>query len=157
MYSCIEGIFLQNNVCAPTETYHPDRLFSGLNYLVKVDEEGKLRWARNNELVDTTAGHWKDSTNGGGIIPQDIPERPSTRHRQSFASSTSSSSSSSSSSDAEAAAMHYTGNQRENRLVQWYKRHFTLRGVSDRLLRKTVKRNTWIYVSVSLLYANRIR
>ncbi|KAF3394056.1 IQ domain-containing protein IQM1 [Penicillium rolfsii] len=34
------------------------------NYLVNVDDAGLLRWAKNNELVDTDNSRYKDSVNG---------------------------------------------------------------------------------------------
>ena len=46
--------------------------------------------------------------------------------------------------------MHYVGIRRQskNPLKRILLRNFTLRGLLEKLLRKTVKRNTWIYVSV---------
>ncbi|KAJ7900256.1 hypothetical protein B0H14DRAFT_3423642 [Mycena olivaceomarginata] len=46
------------------------------------------------------------------------------------------------------AAEHYAGTQQGKYwLTREFRKRFTLRGIVDRLLRKTVKRNTWIYVS----------
>ncbi|KAK7468805.1 hypothetical protein VKT23_003306 [Stygiomarasmius scandens] len=116
-----------------------------LNYLATVDEEGKLRWARNNELIDTSAGHWKDAGNGGGIVPDDLPDRPISHQRDSFETSSSSSSSSSEESNA---AMHYAGPPKgKNRWSRAFHKYFTVKGLLDRMLRKTVRRNTWIYVT----------
>ncbi|KAF9076191.1 hypothetical protein BDP27DRAFT_1210962, partial [Rhodocollybia butyracea] len=122
-----------------------------LNYLVKFDSEGKLRWARSNELVDTTAERWKDSGDGGGIVPEDMPNRPVQR-RGSFESMVSAAShSSSAQSDA---AMHYLGPPKgKSRWSRVFYRYFTVRGVTNRLLRKTVRRNTWIYTTVSAVEA----
>ncbi|KAJ3857854.1 hypothetical protein EV368DRAFT_29319, partial [Lentinula lateritia] len=117
-----------------------------LNYLVKIDDTGKLRWARNNKLVDTTPGHWKDSGNGGGIVPEDMPARPVQR-RGSFEAVISPSSSVHSD-----AVMHYLGPPKGKSKTRWSKafyRYFTVRGVTNRLLRTTLKRNTWLYASVS--------
>lgn len=127
----------------------------GLNYLVTIDSEGRLRWARNGQLVDTTAGRWKDAGEGKGIVPFDDPTPGITAvPRHSFAAAPSSSSSSSSSSlsgQEEDAMMHYVGLQKQSRnpVKRVLQKNFTLRGLLDRLLRKTIKRNTWIYVSVS--------
>ncbi|KAI0788657.1 hypothetical protein C8Q75DRAFT_243476 [Abortiporus biennis] len=118
-----------------------------LNYLVQIDSEGKLRWARNGELVDTTAGRWKDAGGGRGIVPLDHPEPSALQERTSFVEG----SPTSSLSEGEVAdAMHYYSNQHmsKNPLKRLLWRNFTLRGLMDRLLRKTIKRNTWIYVSV---------
>ncbi|KAJ7244710.1 hypothetical protein B0H12DRAFT_231563 [Mycena haematopus] len=77
-----------------------------LNYLVDIDPEGRLRWARNHQLVDTTAGRWKDSENGNGIIPDEVSIRQALVQGSSLEST--------SSRDSEAldtAATHYTGTQ----------------------------------------------
>lgn len=113
---------------------------------MKIDEEGKLRWAKNNEFVDTAAGHWKDAGDGSGIVPQDGSEVEDTpRRRDSFNSV---SPESSITSEQDNAATHYVGsNEGKTRLSRLLRRHFTLNGLLDRLLRKTVRRNTWIYVS----------
>lgn len=108
-----------------------------LNYLVNIDERGKLRWARNNELVDTSAGHWKDGDDGQGIIAEDDPDAAALN------------STSLSDHDEDNAVMHYAGETKGR--YPWtrsFRRYFTLRGIVNNLLRKTVKRNTWIYVSV---------
>ncbi|KAF8587317.1 hypothetical protein K439DRAFT_1252339, partial [Ramaria rubella] len=113
-----------------------------LNYLVKIDEEGKLRWARNNELVDTAAGKWKDLGNGLGVAPTDgaEPLEIQPHHRNSFDDS---------SIDSEQAD-HYLGYAATggNGVPKMLKSRFTTAGLMDRLLRKTVRRNTWIYVAV---------
>lgn len=123
---------------------------AGLNYLVKVDDKGKLRWARNNELVDTTAGRWKDAGGGQGIIPQDVPDRhKGPARRGSFDSMSSGISADSSlSPEQENAATHYTGGTKaKSGLSKLIRKHLTLHGMMDKLLKKTVRRNTWIYVS----------
>ncbi|OCH94775.1 hypothetical protein OBBRIDRAFT_721984, partial [Obba rivulosa] len=126
----------------PKHRYGANRL----NYLVEIDNEGKLRWARNGNLVDTTAGHWKDVGGGGGIVAADSknekPDRTLAAPRQSFSGS--------SHSDAveEEEAMHYvvTG-EPKNPIKRFLWKHFTLHGILDKLLRKTIRKNTWIYVS----------
>lgn len=51
--------------------------------------------------------------------------------------------------DQENAATHYAGGPKgKHSWSRYIRRHFTPRGAMDRLLRKTVKRNTWIYVAV---------
>jgi hypothetical protein len=120
-----------------------------MNYLVKIDEEGKLRWARNNEYVDTSAGQWKDAGGGQGIVPEDVPkDKGIPARRASFDSMPPVTATSSLSPDQENAAAHYAGDTKsQSRLARLIKRHLTIRGWVDRLLRKTVQRNTWIYVS----------
>ncbi|KAJ7786222.1 hypothetical protein B0H16DRAFT_1401368 [Mycena metata] len=119
--------------------------YSGLNYLVEIDEEGRLRWARNHEPVDTTAGRWKDSEDGGGIIADVVTIRRALLRGESLQSTTSRDSA-----ELDNAATHYTGEQKGNKVAREFRKRFTLHGVVDRLLRKTVRRNTWIYVSVNL-------
>jgi hypothetical protein len=125
-----------------------------LNYLVKIDDEGKLRWGRNNELVDTSAGRWKDAGGGAGIVPEDVPTGRKTEDvpppRDSFDSVPSVSADSSLSPEQleENPVTHYMSDSKgKTRLTKFIKRHFTVHGMMDRLLRKTVRRNTWIYVS----------
>ncbi len=85
-------------------------------------------------------------------MPFDAPE---TTHepRASFSapSPDAGASSGSSSSLADDQMMHYVGLRRQPKnpvkRVLW--KNFTLKGLVDKLLRKTIKRNTWIYVSVS--------
>lgn len=118
-----------------------------LNYLVEIDEQGKLRWARNHELVDTTAGRWKDAGSGAGIVPADPADSPEDlfkpQRRESFASAASSSSSSVSSD-----AMHYNGPPKgKNPVSRAVQRNLTIKGMTDRVLKKTLKKNTWIYVA----------
>ncbi|KAF4573001.1 hypothetical protein EYR36_007511 [Pleurotus pulmonarius] len=109
-----------------------------LNYLVEIDEEGKLRWARNHEFVDTSAGHWKEAGEGQGIVPDELPGGvvPTTR--------IDSGSSSVPPLDPQHYAEPIAGKYRIARL---FRKYFTIRGAVNRLLRKTVRRNTWIYVS----------
>lgn len=118
----------------------------GINYLVSIDDEGKLRWARNNVVIDTTEGKWQDLGEGKGIIPQDSthPCPPIPPRRDSFGST-------SFRSRQQNEATHYAGSKKgRNRLGRAICRHFTLKGRMDKLLRQTVGANTWIYVSVRL-------
>lgn len=105
--------------------------------------------------MDTTAGRWKDAGGGNGIVPFDEPSRasPKLRQRTSFTEPVGSHptppSASSAGINTSPAVHYYTGKQLSSnpiKRVLW--RNFTLRGLLDRLLRKTIKRNTWIYVSV---------
>ncbi|KAI1793831.1 hypothetical protein LXA43DRAFT_998589 [Ganoderma leucocontextum] len=131
-----------------------------LNYLVTIDDGGRIRWARNGQLVDTTAGRWKDAGHGKGIVPFSYPTADTSiqRHTSSASSPNSSSSSRSGSrsccstrlsTDEGNAAMHYMGirGQSKNPVKRDLLRNFTLRGLLEKLLRKTVRRDTWIYVS----------
>src|ERR1700733_8819721 len=124
-------------------------LFTGLNYLVNIDSDGRLRWHRTGQLIDTTAGHWKDEGEGGGIVPLSGPSHRISERRTSFDSLSSISSSNDSQYIENSAAMHYTSHKKSNNWVaRKIQAHLTLRGLTEKLLRKTIKRNTWIYVSV---------
>ncbi|KAJ7092637.1 hypothetical protein C8R44DRAFT_646511, partial [Mycena epipterygia] len=119
-----------------------------LNYLVEIDSAGRLCWARNHELVDTAPARWKDS-DGHGIVPDEVSLRQALLRGHQSQSLESTSSRDSAALDT--AATHYTGTQRgKYRWTRELRKRFTLHGIVDRLLRKTVKRNTWIYVSVRL-------
>ncbi|OCF57996.1 IQ domain-containing calmodulin-binding protein [Kwoniella mangroviensis CBS 10435] len=151
-----------------------------LNYLVKVDKDGLLRWARNNELVDTAASRWKDAGEGKGIIPEDnssvnedeqLPRKDDyttttkspwkarkSRKTGSTPSSYGSASDLSISSDSYSAESdlddnedtHYVGLDKADEEKGWLerkKKRLTPGGMRKELLRKTVRRNTWIYVS----------
>ncbi|WVF67126.1 hypothetical protein IAT40_001871 [Kwoniella sp. CBS 6097] len=155
-----------------------------LNYLVKVDEDGLLRWARNDELVDTAAGKWKDSGDGKGIVPDEGDDKDSKDEDEngrpvapgdSYASTsktpwkarrarirtgesgdyTDNDSGSSVSYSAESDLddnedTHYVGLDKEAEEKGWLARRtkkYTPGGMRKELLRKTVRRNTWIYVS----------
>lgn len=114
-----------------------------INYLVSIDDEGRLRWARNNDVIDTTEGKWQDLGEGKGIIPQDgtHPCPPIPPRRDSFGST-------SFRSRQQNEATHYAGSKKgRNRLGRAICRHFTLKGRMDKLLRQTLGANTWIYVS----------
>ncbi|KAF9568482.1 hypothetical protein CPC08DRAFT_679488, partial [Agrocybe pediades] len=119
-----------------------------LNYLVKIGEDGKLYWEKNNQPVDTTAGDWKDAGDGQGIVPETMPMPFGHGKLQSLRQATGLQPVDSK--DQENAATHYAGHSQQggHSWSRSIRRSFTMRGVMDRLLRKTVKRNTWIYVAV---------
>ncbi|CAE6432773.1 unnamed protein product [Rhizoctonia solani] len=121
-----------------------------LNYLVRIDDQGLLRWARNNELVDTRSNRWKDAGDGRGIIPltaeemrgAEISEAPAKHGRIGFRSNSSDSLLNS----GEAHYVDTVAKPGDNKFQQTIRSHFTSNGIMERLLRKTVKKNTWIYV-----------
>lgn len=45
-----------------------------MNYMVTVDETGRFRWAKNNELVWTNTARFKDSLQGIVGIEDDVPQ-----------------------------------------------------------------------------------
>ncbi|KAJ7071115.1 hypothetical protein C8F01DRAFT_416271 [Mycena amicta] len=111
----------------------------GLNYLVEIDSVGRFRWARNHELVDTSPGRWKDAGGGQGIVPDSVSIRRALLQGESMNSADSLAH--------DAAATHYAGARGRYKLTREFRKRFTLHGIVDRLLRKTVQRNTWIFCS----------
>ncbi|KAF7799268.1 hypothetical protein EIP86_010500 [Pleurotus ostreatoroseus] len=129
----------------PRERLERERIAApGLNYLTQIDSEGKLRWAKSGELVDTTADGWKDAGNGQGIIPVDksdqvLEHRSSSQHSLNTPVNEE---------ERDAQLHYYFGSQSKgSRIKAWMWRTLTPRGLLERLLRKTLQRNTWIYVS----------
>ncbi len=95
--------------------------------------------------MDTTSGRWKD-TGGRGIVPLHRPEASTSQERTSFTEQVGSHTSiSPASGGVNTDATRY---QHSRKLFFW--RNFSLRKSLDRLLRKTVKRDEWIYVTVGL-------
>ncbi|TFL06704.1 hypothetical protein BDV98DRAFT_499205, partial [Pterulicium gracile] len=119
-----------------------------LNYLVKIGKDGKLLWAKNNQPVDTSSGRWKDSGDGRGILPETAQDRPERVRRDSFETV---SSFGSLDSEQENQAWHYADDSDGTKKHSFLRRYFTLSGLTNRLLKKTVSRNTWIYVTVSAI------
>lgn len=122
---------------------------------MQIDSEGKLRWAKNGEFVDTTSGHWKDAGNGGGIVALERPEQIVSERRTSFDVPPSSPHVLVPDQNVPDEQLHYYLGPRGNRpptagsrIKRWMWRNLTPRGLMERLLRKTLQRNTWIYVSV---------
>ncbi|KAI0033410.1 hypothetical protein K488DRAFT_47727, partial [Vararia minispora EC-137] len=114
-----------------------------LNYLISIDDKGKLRWARNNELVDTTGGRWKDAGDGQGIVPMDSNDVTRTAGSSSLGSL-----SSTESQAGTQAAQHYVDPPKgKTKLAQKMHNNLTPKGRVNKLLRKTLQKNTWIYVA----------
>lgn len=128
-------------------------------YLVKVDVEGRLVWAKNGMRIDTTE-KWKDSIHG--IVPIDDPtpsfsanieshvqvksnvESPPQPHSHSGSSSLRSSRES----ELEAAmAAKYADPDFDDRKGVRKIRHVSAATIFNKLLRKTVRKNTWIFVA----------
>lgn len=131
------------------------------HYLVKVDREGRLVWAKNGIRIDTTED-WKDSIHG--IVPIDDPtpafsfevesnaqdraHSDSDRHRHPQDRSSSRSSSSSRESELEAArAAKYADTGLDDAKGVKKIRHVSAAAIFNKLLRKSVRKNTWIFVA----------
>lgn len=111
--------------------------------MVEIDSEGKLRWTHNQALVDTTPGRWKDASGGSGIVPMTAAEKAGKVTRSDQRPS-----------GERENPQHYLDRQISGNLVtRSLKTNFTRKGIMLKLLRKTVKADTWIYVSVSAVLA----
>ena len=128
-------------------------------YLVNVDSQGRLVWAKNGIRIDTTEA-WRDSIHG--IVPVDDPtpafspdiethvqSKPavSTSPEPHHHSSSTSHSASSRESRLEAAmaAKYATGFDEAKGMKKI--RHVSAATIFNKLLRKSVRKNTWIFVA----------
>ena len=134
-------------------------------YLVKIDNDGRLRWAKNDERI-TTSYEFKDSMDGivhasddthavfreavhGKRHPQQDPwSNSSVDHERRKSGSVSSSSSSSS--DSVNSAMegkHYVNQELEDTHGIKKVQYVSAGALFNHLLQKTTKKNTWIFVA----------
>ncbi|KAL1841587.1 hypothetical protein VTJ49DRAFT_6897 [Mycothermus thermophilus] len=131
------------------------------HYLVKVDDEGRLCWAKNGARIDTSV-KFKDSIHG--IVPKDDPtpayvppsdntQTPllghvSTESSPPSRSSTSSTLSTSTTSSIDSAmAGRYTAGPGPSSTKKKISQHLSGNTILNRLLRKTIRKNTWIFVA----------
>lgn len=118
-------------------------------YLVEVDDQGRLCWAKNGQRIDTSE-QYKDSING--VVPSDDPTPPFNPTAQPEdgnslgGDSSSSRSSLESQREADRAAKYATPGFDESQGLQKVT-HISASTISNKLLRKTVKKNTWIFVA----------
>lgn len=120
-----------------------------LNYLVAVDKEGRLCWKRNGQRIDTNV-EWKDSAHG--IVP--VGDTSTPEHAQQAAAeaapagrlSSEDSSNTNSSSSADERRDRYVNRSLEKSPRAKKLFHVSPATILNHLLRKTVKKNTWIFV-----------
>lgn len=122
-----------------------------LNYLVTIDKEGRLCWAKNGERISSTADY-KDSVNG--IVPIDDPTpafgpngkildgQSKTIKRHSMSSS-----SSSSREESDVEAEHYVNEDLDRAKGLAKIKHVSAATILNHLLRSSVKPNSWIFVA----------
>lgn len=123
------------------------------NYLVKIDEQGRFYWAKNGELISTTPD-FKDSIDG--VVPVDdktptwrevtTGEAPQPSLPDSDGDSDSDSVSGISTGSNEAADK-YTNDELRNAKGLAKLKHVSTNAVTNHMLRKTTKKNTWIFVA----------
>lgn len=123
-----------------------------MKYLVKIDEEGRLCWAKNGERISTTPDY-KDSLEG--IVPRDDKApayAPGGKLGGAGSRRDSSSSSSSSSSDAtehsDIEGEHYVNEDLQRAKGLSKIKHVSAATILNHLLRGSVKPNSWIFVSM---------
>lgn len=124
-----------------------------LNYLVTIDKEGRLCWAKNGNRVNTTV-EYKDSVNGIVPVDDDTPAygpkaklhagQSQTIRRSSLISV----SSGSSISESDAEAEHYTNQDLDKAKGISKLKHVSAATILNHLLRSSVKPNSWIFVSL---------
>ncbi|KAG5962820.1 hypothetical protein E4U57_006755 [Claviceps arundinis] len=120
-------------------------------YLVRVDEEGRLCWAKTGARIDTTE-EFKDSVHG--IVPINDPTpafRPGEVAQHGHVIDHDSDSSDSDSSaeykrEADRAAKYADPNFDKSKGVKKVT-HISASTIFNQLLRKSVKKNTWIFVA----------
>lgn len=124
-------------------------------YLVKVDSDGRLCWAKNGARIDTTED-WRDSIQG--IVPIDDTETPAFQPKSTYPnqprlfpsdpSSRASSISTASESEREAArAAKYASPGVTDAKGVKKVTHISASTIFNTLLRKSVRKNTWIFVA----------
>jgi hypothetical protein len=124
-----------------------------LDYLVKIDKEGRLCWAKNGARIDTTE-KFKDSIHG--IVP-DTDTTPAYRPPEAEAAtglqdqtSTSESEHESGEHDMDGAAARadkYATPELDNSRGVKKIKHVSAATIFNKLLRGSVKKNTWIFVA----------
>jgi hypothetical protein len=115
-------------------------------YLATVDSDGKICWAKNGARIDTTQ-QYKDSIHG--IVPSDDPTppyNPSAVPPEDVDSEDSSDSSLESLREADRAAKYTGADPKDDQGVKKIT-HMSASTVFNKLLRKSVKKNTWIFVA----------
>ncbi|KAF7554108.1 hypothetical protein G7046_g6914 [Stylonectria norvegica] len=119
-----------------------------LHYLVEVDSEGRLCWAKNGERIDTTE-QYKDSIHG--IVPTEdstpaFNAVAEPEHDLHSVNSSSSSSSDESTREADRAAKYASPAFDDSPGIKKVT-HISASTIFNKLLRKSVKKNTWIFVA----------
>lgn len=120
-----------------------------LQYLVNVDEDGKLRWAKNGEKVWTKDALYKDSMNG--IVPIDDPS-PNFHYnvRPEGAESESPSSSDVNDSDEDDADHRYVNEESHEAQGASKIKEVSAAALFNHLIREHVKKgHKWIFVSLA--------
>jgi hypothetical protein len=118
-----------------------------MKYLVKIDEEGRLCWAKNGERISTSP-NYKDSLEG--IVPKD-DKTPAYGPGGTLVGGSSSSSESSSSDEehSDIEGEHYVNEDLEQAKGLSKLKHVSAATILNHMLRGSVKPNSWIFVSTT--------
>ncbi|KAI4719154.1 hypothetical protein E4T48_04659 [Aureobasidium sp. EXF-10727] len=116
-------------------------------YLVNIDDEGMLCWAKNGERISTSP-EWKDSMEG--IVPITDDTTPTWRNTTGRSQLSESSSGEDSDSDISVGsgedASRYVNQELHDAKGLSKLKHLSTNTIMNNLLRKTTKANTWIFV-----------
>lgn len=121
------------------------------SYLVRVDDDGRLRWVKNNERLNTTY-EFRDSIKGIVSAKDPTPafREPvhGRRHKQQDPNKDDSSDSDSESSDdSTQEGKHYVNRDLDNAKGLKKIQYVSAAAVLNHLLQSTTKKNTWIFVA----------
>ncbi|KAH0172965.1 hypothetical protein KCU67_g1506, partial [Aureobasidium melanogenum] len=117
-------------------------------YLVQIDDDGMLCWAKNGQRISTSP-EWKDSMEG--IVPITDNTTPTWRNTSGRQKLPASSSGSESDSDISVGssedASRYVNQELHDAKGLSKLKHLSANTIMNDLLRKTTKSNTWIFVA----------
>ncbi|OBT55785.1 hypothetical protein VE04_04283 [Pseudogymnoascus sp. 24MN13] len=118
-----------------------------LDYLVRIDGVGRLCWAKDGRRIDTTT-KYRDSLHGIVPVESDAPMfKPEDGDHTIQPSHIGSTSSSDSDSEKEAEAQHYATDSFDKARGVKKVKHVSPSTIFNKLLRSSVKKNTWIFVA----------
>lgn len=113
-------------------------------YLVEVDDEGRLCWAKNKQRIDTSP-NYRDSIYG--VVPVDDPAPSWSQTPANEPALERLSTSAMESVEEEDRAAKYATPALDKAKGPKKLTHLSASTITNRLLRKTVQKNTWIFVS----------
>ncbi|OBT89462.1 hypothetical protein VE02_02046 [Pseudogymnoascus sp. 03VT05] len=118
-----------------------------LDYLVRIDGEGRLCWAKDGMRIDTST-KFRDSLHGIVPVDSDAPMfNPEDGDHTIEPSHTGTTSPSDSDSEKEAETQHYATDSFDNARGVKKVKHVSPSTIFNKLLRSSVKKNTWIFVA----------
>lgn len=120
-----------------------------LDYLVKIDNDGRLCWAKDGSRIDTTV-EYRDSIHGIVPVESDVPAfKPEDEVESTEAAHDIHSGTSTSGDDEEAKATrnHYATDKFDKAKGVKKVKYVSPATIFNKLLRSSVKKNTWIFVA----------